>query len=121
MECVKTLFQGDYTMHNGVDIAVPEGTDIISILDNGTVSLKGYDETLGYYIYVDYPFNGVTYQIMCFHMFQPAYVNLGDTVQKGTVLGGVGTTGYSTGDHLHFGLKISGVQVDPWLYINPTL
>ena len=54
-------------------------------------------------------------------MFQPAYVNLGDTVQKGTVLGGVGTTGYSTGDHLHFGLKISGVQVDPWLYINPTL
>lgn len=109
------------TFHHGVDLACPGGTDIVSVLNNGTVSLRGYDETLGNYVYVNYSFNGNTYQIMCFHMVNPALVALGDTVNKGTVLGYVGTTGYSTGNHLHFGLKINGVHVDPWDYINPNL
>lgn len=112
---------GEEKFHYGVDLACAEGTNILSILDEGIVSLKGYSESMGNYVYVDYTYNGDKYQAICMHMVSSAYVNRGDVVNKGSVLGGVGTTGASTGNHLHFGLKKNGSYVDPWLYINPSL
>lgn len=112
---------GEESFHYGTDLACPQGTNILSILGDGIVSQKGYSSTMGYYIYIDYNYNGDKFTAIYMHMYKQAYVNRGDGISKGTVIGGVGTTGSSTGNHLHFGLKKNGIYVDPWDYINPNL
>lgn len=98
--------------HNGLDIAAPLGTEIKSACD-GTVSIASYTGSYGNLVVVDCG-NGV--QIYYGHCSK-LFVNVGDKVKAGDVIAAVGSTGNSTGNHLHFEIKINGVSVDPQNYI----
>ncbi|MEG1779498.1 MAG: peptidoglycan DD-metalloendopeptidase family protein, partial [Oscillospiraceae bacterium] len=103
---------GVYKLHDGIDIPAPSGTPIIASV-GGTVDRAAMQGAWGNCVTVKSG-NG----IMCryAHMSRMA-VKAGQVVNQGTVLGYVGTTGASTGNHLHFGIYINGSPVNPQSYI----
>ena len=104
---------GDKRFHNGVDMAAPGGSPILAAYD-GTVAAAGYSSTMGNYIYVNHGSGLVT-----IYMHASAlYVSAGQNVSKGDKIAAVGTTGTSTGNHLHFGVRLNGSYVDPMSYFN---
>ena len=100
------------TFHAGVDIAAPPGTPIRATQD-GTVSRSGWLGSYGYVVYVDHPSGA---QSRYAHM-RRVDVYAGQRVQQGDVLGEVGSTGASTGPHLHFELRFNGYAADPLGYL----
>ena len=98
--------------HNGLDIAAPYGTQIKAACD-GKVTFSGDNGSYGNLIIVDCG-NGV--QIYYGHCSK-LYSKVGDTVKAGDVIAAVGSTGNSTGNHLHFEIKVNGVSVNPQNYI----
>ena len=99
--------------HKGLDIACSTGTDIKVVAD-GTVTFAGFDNTgLGYAVKVDHG-NGV--QTVYGHCSK-LYVKAGQTVKAGDVIAAVGSTGNSTGPHLHIEIRINGVPMNPQRYI----
>lgn len=99
--------------HNGVDLGAAGGTPIVAAYD-GTVVAAGYSSTMGNYIYLNHGSGLVT-----IYMHASAlYVSTGQEVSKGETIAAVGTTGRSTGNHLHFGVRKDGAYVDPMGYIN---
>ena len=100
--------------HNGIDLAAPLGTSMLAS-DGGTIKYAGWcDCGLGLYIEIDHE-NGTS--TVYGHM-NAVYVETGDKVNQGDVIGEVGTTGMSTGPHVHFMLKIGDNTVDPLGYIS---
>ena len=98
--------------HNGVDMAAPGGSPILAAYD-GTVAAAGYSGTMGNYIYLNHGSGLVT-----IYMHASAlYVSAGQNVSKGDKIAAVGTTGRSTGNHLHFGVRLNGEYVSPWNYL----
>lgn len=102
---------GDYRTHYGVDMGAPSGTPIMA-MGNGSVISAGWNGGYGNCVIVDLG-NGL--QAMYAHMSDFA-VSSGQTVNKGDVVGYVGSTGDSTGAHLHFGVLSGGSFVDPLGY-----
>ncbi|MCF0138349.1 MAG: peptidoglycan DD-metalloendopeptidase family protein [Oscillospiraceae bacterium] len=104
---------GTYKMHGGVDISASYGTAIWAA-DSGKVvtSQDGWNGGWGNYIIIDHG-NGV--QTLYAHQSSRA-VSVGQTVSKGQVIGYVGSTGASTGPHLHFEVWNNGNRVDPMSY-----
>lgn len=94
--------------HGGTDIAAPEGTPILAAAD-GTVVAATYNAG-GYGFYVKIMHNG-TYSTLYGHC-SALLVSAGQTVKQGQVIAKVGSTGYSTGPHLHFEVIQDGVRVD---------
>lgn len=106
----------DGRMHYGVDIPAPQGTPIRAAL-SGTVNRVGYDPSgAGAYVRVTHP-NG--WMTKYFHMSAQA-VRDDQPVSAGQVIGYVGSTGRSSGPHLHFELWIGGKAVDPRPYLDGT-
>ncbi len=99
-------------IHYGVDYANVLNTNIFSTA-KGKVSFVGFLPAYGNIIVVDHG-NGITSHY--FHLEQ-TYVKIGDEVDNTTVLGGMGTTGYSTGVHLHFEIHINGTIVNPYFFL----
>ncbi|MGL4606386.1 MAG: murein hydrolase activator EnvC family protein [Eubacteriaceae bacterium] len=99
---------GDYRTHYGVDMSAPGGTPLLA-MGNGKVISAGYNGGYGNCVIIDLG-NGL--QAMYAHMSSFS-VSPGETVNKGDVIGGVGSTGDSTGNHLHFGVLSGGSFVDP--------
>ena len=104
---------GDWRFHSGVDLSAPSGTPIIASR-SGVVTLATYDWSAGYYVTVDH-MDG--YETKYLHMTH-YIVSKGDYVSAGQVIGYVGSTGTSTGAHLHFGVYYNGKSVNPANYIN---
>ncbi len=104
---------GDGRWHHGVDLSAPCPTPIYATRA-GVVVIARYSSTAGNYVTIDHG-DGFTSTYM--HMCQLPYVKEGQFVAAGQVLGCVGTTGTSTGNHLHFGIYYNGVSVDPMKYI----
>ena len=104
---------GDTRPHSGHDYAAAEGTPIYAAAA-GTVIIAGYSYSAGYWVVINHG-NGLTSKYM--HMFEMPYVSVGETVVKGQHIGGVGTTGQSTGNHLHFQVEEYGVAVNPSKYL----
>ena len=104
---------GTYKLHGGVDIGASYGTAIWAA-DSGKVvtSQDGWNGGWGNYVLIDHG-NGV--QTLYAHMSSRA-VSVGQTVSKGQVIGYVGSTGASTGPHLHFEVWNYGSRVDPMSY-----
>lgn len=98
--------------HTGLDIACTTGTDI-KVVSNGTVTFSGKKGSYGNLIIVDHG-NGVeTWYGHCSKL----YSNVGDTVEAGSIIAAVGSTGNSTGPHLHFEIRINGECVNPQNYV----
>jgi murein DD-endopeptidase MepM/ murein hydrolase activator NlpD len=99
--------------HNGIDLAAPGGSPILAAY-NGTVVAAAYSSTMGNYIMIDHGSNLYT-----IYMHASAlYVSKGATVTKGQKIAAVGTTGRSTGNHLHFSVRLNGSYVSPWNYLS---
>ncbi len=101
---------GEYKNHGGTDIAASYGTAIWAA-DSGTVvrSSDGWNGGWGNYVMIDHG-NGM--QTLYAHMSSRA-VSVGQTVSRGQVIGYVGSTGMSTGPHLHFEMYVNGSRIDP--------
>ncbi len=106
-------FTGEQSYHGGIDFSKPEGTPIYSVLD-GTVTLVRYStSSYGYYVMVDHGGGFVTLYAHC----SAIYVSEGQTVTAGETVAAVGTTGRSTGNHLHFEIQIDGKRQNPRSYL----
>lgn len=98
--------------HNGVDLAAPSGSPILAAYD-GDVVAAGYSSSMGNYIMIDH---GDSLYTIYMHA-SALYVSTGQTVSKGEKIAAVGSTGRSTGPHLHFGVRLNGNYVSPWKYL----
>lgn len=104
---------GASTYHRGLDIGGETGASIVAVLA-GTVEISTYSPTSGNYVIVNHG-NGLrSAYLHCSKLL----VSVGDYVKQGEVVGLVGSTGISTGPHLHFGVSINNVYVDPLDYIS---
>ncbi len=99
---------GASTNHKGIDIAAPIGTSIYAVAD-GTVTVATYSPSAGNYVMVNHG-NGMYTAYM--HASKLCCA-VGDTVAQGDKIAEVGSTGFSTGPHLHFSVIINGEYVDP--------
>lgn len=102
---------GDQRYHSGVDIAAPSGATIVAA-DAGTVVTAVYSSSYGNYVVISHGSGNST---LYAHMSSMA-VSSGQSVTKGQTIGYVGSTGWSTGAHCHFEIKIGGTLVDPASY-----
>ena len=100
-------------MHNGVDMAAPAGTPIYAA-KSGKVTTASYQSGgAGYYVSINH---GDGFSSIYMHMTR-YIVSSGQYVKAGQVIGYVGSTGISTGNHLHFGISYKGTYVNPMKYI----
>lgn len=100
--------------HLGIDlISAKYGTDYIVAFADGKVIYAGYNGSYGNVVYIDH---GNGYQTRYAHQ-KYLNVKVGDYVQKGDVLGYMGTTGNSTGNHVHFEVRLNSNTVDPYDYV----
>ena len=106
--------EGASTMHKGIDIGAASGSDIIASAD-GEVIISMYSASAGNYIMLNH--GGGVYTV--YMHASKLLVNVGDTVKQGDVIAKVGSTGYSTGPHLHFGIRANGSYTNPRNYVSP--
>ena len=98
--------------HNGVDFASPKGTAIYAAYD-GEVVAATYSSTMGNYIMINH---GSGLYTIYMHA-SALYCSKGDVVVRGEAIAAVGSTGRSTGNHLHFSVRKDGSYVSPWDYL----
>lgn len=103
---------GTQQFHNGVDMAAPGGSPILAAYD-GEVVAASYSSSMGNYIMIDH---GNTLYTIYMHA-SALYVKKGDVVARGQQIAAVGSTGRSTGNHLHFSVRLNGSYVNPWNYL----
>ena len=103
---------GDWRFHNGIDLSAPSGTPIVATR-SGKVTVAKWEKASGYYVTVDHQ-DG--FQSKYLHMTHYV-VSVGTYVTAGQVIGYVGSTGVSTGPHLHFAITYNGSYVNPADYI----
>lgn len=106
----RNIGRGD-EFHAGVDIAAAAGTDVKS-MDGGKVTYAGWNNARGYYIRVSHGNNRTT----LYQHLNDYTVLKGDVVKPGQIIGHVGSTGDSTGPHLHLEMKVDGEYVDPTMF-----
>lgn len=99
--------------HSGVDLASPSGTAIYAAY-SGTVVAATYSSTMGNYVMINH---GSGLYTIYMHASK-LYVKKDDIVARGDTIAAVGSTGRSTGPHLHFGVRLNGEYVNPWNYIS---
>ncbi|MDG5789532.1 peptidoglycan DD-metalloendopeptidase family protein [Evansella sp. AB-P1] len=102
----------DSSFHSGIDIAAPLNTPIYSTAD-GEVIAAGRDGGYGLRIIIEH---GDTYETLYAHL-NYIDVEVGDKVKKGDKIGGMGTTGRSTGVHVHYEVRRNGELINPYLYM----
>ncbi|MDD3368964.1 MAG: peptidoglycan DD-metalloendopeptidase family protein [Lachnospiraceae bacterium] len=103
---------GVQQFHNGLDMAAPGGSPILAAYD-GKVVAAAYSSSMGNYIMINHGDGLIT-----IYMHASAlYVSSGATVAKGQQIAAVGSTGRSTGNHLHFSVRLNGSYVSPWNYL----
>lgn len=107
---------GASSFHRGMDIAAPGGSAILAIYE-GTVTDKGYNSSSGYYVTITH--TGSVIKSTYMHMAGPALVEKGENIMRGQQIGCVGSTGISTGNHLHISITVIELQktVDPRNYL----
>ena len=103
---------GVQKFHNGLDMAASSGTPILAAYD-GDVVAADYSSSMGNYIMINHGSGLYTIYMHC----SALYVSKGQTVSKGQNIAAVGSTGRSTGPHLHFSVRLNGSYTSPWNYL----
>ena len=103
---------GVQKFHNGLDMAAAGGTAILAAYDGDVVG-AAYNNSMGNYSMIDHGSGLYTIYMHC----SALYVSKGQTVTKGQKIAAVGSTGRSTGNHLHFSVRLNGNYVNPWNYL----
>lgn len=112
----RRFFNGEpRSPHSGADYSVPAGTPVRAVAD-GVVALTGDHFFAGKSVFLDHGDGLIT---MSFHLSEIA-VEEGDRVERGEVVGKVGSTGRATGPHLHFAVRWRGERVDPGMLLEPS-
>lgn len=106
--------EGASSNHKGIDIGAPTGSNIVAAA-GGTVVVSTYSYSAGNYVMVNH--GGGVYTV--YMHASKLLCKVGDTVKQGQVIAKVGSTGYSTGPHLHFGIRVNGTYVNPSKYVSP--
>jgi murein DD-endopeptidase MepM/ murein hydrolase activator NlpD len=108
----KNPVTGNMRVHQGLDLAAPLGTEVYAA-GNGIVTEVGNDPVYGIYIIIKHNDNWAS----LYGHLQKTLVSLRMNVKSGTIIGLVGSTGQSTGPHLHFELRQNGKARDPDKYL----
>jgi murein DD-endopeptidase MepM/ murein hydrolase activator NlpD len=103
---------GNMRLHEGIDLAAPAGTEVYAAAD-GIVTDVGNDPILGIYVVIKHNNNWTS----LYGHLQRAGTTLRTNVKSGSLIGWVGSTGQSTGPHLHFELRQNGLERDPDKYL----
>lgn len=106
--------EGASTNHKGIDIGASSGASVVAAA-SGTVAIATYSASAGNYVMLSH--GGGVYTVYM-HMSSLG-VSAGQSVSAGQQIGTVGSTGYSTGPHLHFGIRSGGSYVNPSAYVHP--
>ncbi len=106
--------KGASSNHQGIDVGAPTGTNILAAA-GGTVVVSTYSYSAGNYVMLNH--GGGVYTV--YMHASKLLCKVGDTVKQGQVIAKVGSTGYSTGPHLHFGIRVNGTYVNPSKYVSP--
>ena len=109
---VISSYFGDGRNHKAMDFSAPRGTPIYAA-GGGTVTYAGYDSDFGYNVVIKHS-NGISTRYAHANSLNVSY---GQVVSQGDMIATVGTTGWSTGNHLHFEVIVNGVRVNPAPYI----
>lgn len=109
----RSPIDGVHRKHQGVDLSAPSGTEVLASM-SGTVADVSEDSVLGKYVVLAHD-GGL--QTVYGHL-SATLVMLNQSVQSGTIIGRVGSTGLSTGPHLHFEIRVGGSARDPARYLN---
>jgi murein DD-endopeptidase MepM/ murein hydrolase activator NlpD len=108
-----SITQGYWYGHRAIDVGAPTGSAVLAA-DGGFVSFAGWtDVGYGYLVVIDHANGFATY----YAHLSSIYVFAGQAVDRGQVIGGVGSTGWSTGPHLHFEVRYYGAQQNPRAYL----
>ena len=99
-------------MHNGIDVAAPVGTPMYAA-DGGTVIYAGWMSGYGYLVQIDHKNGYVTYYAHC----SALHVKVGTKVNQGDLIADMGSTGNSTGSHLHFEVRYNNTPQNPLNYV----
>lgn len=105
-------FTGIRVMHNGIDIVAPAGTPVVASAD-GRVKFAGWRPGWGRVVEIDHGWGICTFYGHC----RTTLVKVGSRVKRGDTIATVGSSGRSTGTHLHYGLTVNGNWTDPANYI----
>lgn len=106
--------EGASSNHQGIDIGASTGSDIVAAAD-GVVTIATYSASAGNYVMLSHGGGVSTVYMHCSSL----NVSEGQSVTQGQVIAKVGSTGYSTGPHLHFGIRSGGSYVNPSNYVSP--
>lgn len=111
----------EFNIHHGWDLACSERTPVLSVGEGKVKTVRFNQDTnetdknnsYGNYIEIEYEFDGEVYDVIYGHLYPKSnLVNVGDKVIKNQQIASVGTTGYSTGNHLHFEVRSNGKRID---------
>ena len=110
----KSPTKGASSYHQGIDISASTGAAITAAA-SGTVVVSTYSYSAGNYIMINHGGGVYTVYMHCSQLL----VSEGQSVKQGQTIAKVGSTGYSTGSHLHFGIRSGGKYVNPSSYVSP--
>lgn len=112
MDTAAARRRGASSYHQGIDIGASKGSPIYAAA-GGTVTEAGYNSSRGNYVVISHGSGVSTVYMHC----SALYVSAGDSVSQGETIAAVGSTGISTGPHLHFGVIEDGSYVNPRNYV----
>jgi len=112
----KSPFSGKHEFHSGVDIAVHKGTPVLATA-NGTVTCASYKGSFGKVVFINHGFGIMTR----YAHLSKFHIKEGQKVQRGDVIGEVGSTGRSTGPHLHYEVRLNDIPVNAEKYMSEYL
>jgi murein DD-endopeptidase MepM/ murein hydrolase activator NlpD len=108
----RSHYSGRIKMHEGIDIGAPKGRSIYAPAD-GIITYSGEKPGFGYFVQIDHGYGVET----VFGHNKSNNVKKGQIIKRGDLIASVGNTGYSTGPHLHYEVRVNGTPVDPLYFI----